>query len=174
MFKRRRDRIAERARCSSWVVGARKAKAASIGGLFHTKPAMTPIGTTFRTRRHYRRASAIGEKRKCLEHPQTDVNDPLRSFACKSLVVRIGQRRWTSTQPRAFRPALRKPLTSDLRAETTVLSCGDTLSNAAGAQETAFSDARFASAVRPSISGEHERQLRVCAFRGTFWVAPSS
>ena len=54
--------IAERARCSSWVVGARKAKAASIDGLFHTKPAMTPIGTTFRTRRHYRRASAIGGK----------------------------------------------------------------------------------------------------------------
>jgi hypothetical protein len=44
MFKRRRDRTAERARCSSWVVGARNCKAASIGGLFHTKPAMTPIG----------------------------------------------------------------------------------------------------------------------------------
>jgi hypothetical protein len=42
MFKRRRDRTAERARCSSWVVGARKGKAASIGGLFHTKPAMKP------------------------------------------------------------------------------------------------------------------------------------
>ena len=62
MFKRRRDRTAERARCSSWVVGARKSKAASIGGLFHTKPAMTSIGTTFRTRRHFRRTSAIGGK----------------------------------------------------------------------------------------------------------------
>src|SRR3954468_7901539 len=81
MFKRRRDRTAERARCSSWVVGARKGKAASIGGLFHTKSTMTSIGTTFRTRRHFRRTSAIGEKRKCLEHPQTDVNDPQRTLA---------------------------------------------------------------------------------------------
>jgi hypothetical protein len=47
-------------------------------------------------------------------------------------------------------------------------SLGFPASLAAVAQETAFSDARFASAVRPSISGEHERQLRVCAFRGTF------
>jgi len=48
------------------------------------------------------------------------------------------------------------------------------MSNAAGAQETAFSDARFASAVRPSISAKMNGQLRVSAFRGTFWVAPSS
>jgi hypothetical protein len=34
--------------------------------------------------------------------------------------------------------------------------------------------ARFASAVRPSISANMNDNCGVCAFRGTFWVAPSS
>src|SRR6266487_7174411 len=85
-------------------------------------------------------------------HLETDAIGPPRTFASKSQAVRTGRRRRTPTQLHPFQPALRKPLTrwawSSGRNHGALVRTY--ISNAAGARETAFSNASFASAVRPS------------------------
>jgi len=94
--------------------------------------------------------SLSGEERTWRGHRVSVAIDPTRTFACKSRAVRIGRR--TSTQPQPFQPALRKPLTrwawSSGRNHGALLRTY--MSNTAGARERAFSNASFASAVRPS------------------------